>query len=108
VTVVDDVARLTSVLVAQYQGGTAERLRQTAGVSASQIGKLCGATADMVYAWERGTLSPSTQQALAWLTALHQAAPNPLTLAAKSQEAERERQEAERERAAATEAKIAW
>ena len=51
--------------------GRAALLRQASGHPASYIAKLCGSTPEMVYGWETGTLQPSTQQALAWLDALH-------------------------------------
>jgi hypothetical protein len=85
----DDMARLTDILVALHTeqeptalGGTvrrAERLRYgafgMAADSASRLGKLCGVTAETVVAWEQGKLRPTTGQALAWLSALHQSPP---------------------------------
>jgi hypothetical protein len=68
----DDVERLTRVLVRMHvHDGLAGRLRLASGREASAIGKLAGATAEAVFAWERGQLQPSTAQALAWLDALH-------------------------------------
>jgi hypothetical protein len=68
----DDVERLAAIVVKMHQrDGTAARLRIASGRPASAIAKLCGATPEQVFAWESGTLQPSTQQALAWLGALH-------------------------------------
>jgi DNA-binding transcriptional regulator YiaG len=73
----DDIERMARILVRMHQrGGEAAFLRQASGHPVSYIAKLCGATPEQVYAWERGTLQPSTAQALAWLDALH-AAPVP-------------------------------
>lgn len=68
----DDVERLTRILVRMHvHDGLAGRLRLASGRDASAIGKLTGSTAEAVFAWEQGTLQPSTAQALAWLDALH-------------------------------------
>lgn len=83
----DDVERLTRIIVRMHQrDGQAVFLRQASGRPASGIAKLCGATPEQVYAWERGTLQPSTAQALAWLDALH-AVPGPAEQLGKASQA---------------------
>ena len=84
VTQSDDIERLTRILVRMHQrDGQAAFLRQAAGKPASAIAKVCGATPEQVYAWETAALQPSTNQALAWLDALH-AAPVPAELYARA------------------------
>ena len=86
----DDISRLAAIQVRQHQGGKAERLRQQRGLAASAIGKACGVSASLIYEWERGTLMPTTQQSLAWLTALYELTPNPATVMARAAAADLE------------------
>ena len=73
----EDIARLTSIVVRQHQGtnGRAQLLRQKSGLSASQIGKAAGCSADQIYSWEQGTSQPTVSQALAWLAVLYEHIP---------------------------------
>lgn len=73
----DDIARLTEILVRSHQGssGKAARLRQASGLSASEIGKACGASPDQIYSWESGVSQPTTGQALAWLSVVYEHLP---------------------------------
>ena len=104
--VADDITRITAILVRMVQGGPAAVLRQQRGLTASAIGKACGASASQVYSWESGTSQPTTQQALAWLTSLHEMAPSPIVGGNRSAAAEAERQAAER--AAQAEPAMDW
>jgi transcriptional regulator with XRE-family HTH domain len=101
----DDVARLTAIVTRQHQGGLAERMRQSRGLSASEVGKACGTSPEVIGAWERGLAMPTTGEALAWLSVLYVQAGNPLVFAARSQaeaaEAEAARQAEQAERLAA-------
>lgn len=77
----DDVARLTSILVRQHQGGQAAALRRSVYGSVdrdhglSLVAKVCGTSPSVVQAWEDGAASPTTQQGLAWLAHLYEAQP---------------------------------
>jgi transcriptional regulator with XRE-family HTH domain len=88
----DQVETLARVVVRMHQeGGRAAQLRQRAGLSASQLGKLAGVSAEVVYAWERRELEPSCRQALAWLGALYPGtgpAPEPVRRAESPSNAE--------------------
>ncbi len=89
--VADDITRLTAILVRQVQGGHAALLRQQRGLSASSIGKAAGCTAEQIYSWESGTSMPTTQQALAWLTSLHEMAPSSIVAMNRSAAADAKR-----------------
>jgi hypothetical protein len=77
VAVVDDVARLTAVVVRMHQGGPAEELRRAVfgpgDAGLGHLAKAAGVTRDQLRMFEAGELSPTTQQGLAWLGALHAA-----------------------------------
>jgi DNA-binding transcriptional regulator YiaG len=67
----EDLARLTAVVANLHRvNGLAERLRRSARLEASEVGKLCGVTAATIFAWERGELEPTTNQALTWMSVL--------------------------------------
>jgi DNA-binding XRE family transcriptional regulator len=67
----DDITRLTSIVVSLHRVQLlAQVLRRSVPITPSELGKLCGVTAETMLAWERGELQPTTQQALAWLTVL--------------------------------------
>lgn len=81
----DDVERLTQIIVRMHQrNGEAARLRQATGRPASHIAKLAGVSAETIYAWEAGTVQPSTAQALAWLQALQYDVPTPAEVTTKA------------------------
>lgn len=68
----DQISQLAGILVRMHvDDGKATRLRLKSRLDPSHIGKLCGTTAEAVRAWERGTLAPTTTQALTWLSALY-------------------------------------
>lgn len=104
--IADDITRLTAIMVRQVQGGPAALLRQQRGLPASAIGKLCGASADQVYAWESGISQPTCQQGLAWLIALYETVPTAVVAMNRSSAAEAKRNAAER--AAQTAETVDW
>ena len=73
----EQVEALVAILVRQHQdGGRAEGLRlQAFGMdgraSLGKVAKLVGASPEAVRAWEIGSLSPATNQALRWLSVLY-------------------------------------
>ncbi len=78
----DDVTRLTAVLVRQHQGGLAERLRYEAfglggDAGVGRLAKASGCSPATLRAWEDGAAVPTTQEGLAWLSALYAAQPAP-------------------------------
>lgn len=73
----EQITALTALVVQLHrQGGLAIGLRQKAfglsgDSSSSMLGKMCGVSAETIYAWEKGTLEPTPTQALVWLGVLH-------------------------------------
>jgi transcriptional regulator with XRE-family HTH domain len=74
-TQADDLSRLTSILVRELAlTGRARQVRFSQSLPLSELGKAAGATADQVGLWEEGRATPSTPQALAWLSFLYEKA----------------------------------
>lgn len=73
----DQIEALTRLLVHLHrrvpQARPANLRQRFDPQSPSKVAKLCGTTAETVLAWENGTLEPTTNQAIAWLTALYTA-----------------------------------
>jgi DNA-binding transcriptional regulator YiaG len=71
----DDVERITAILVAMHrEQGKRQMEIQRFKFGANSIGKiakLCGASGDLVVAWEDGRVRPTTTQALTWLSVLY-------------------------------------
>jgi transcriptional regulator with XRE-family HTH domain len=68
VSVMDLAERLTAIVVAQVVlSGAARDLRRQAGLSAAEVGALCGVSAAELTGWEDGLSVPATGQAMAWL-----------------------------------------
>ena len=73
----DDITRLALILARMHAmpvHATAATLRAGARLEVSQVAKLCGTTGETVRAWERGTLTPTPNQALTWLSVLYERA----------------------------------
>ncbi len=72
----DDIEKITAILVQMHRDQPksqmeVQRLGKFGSNSIGKIAKLCGATPDLVTAWEYGTVRPTTQQSLAWLGAIY-------------------------------------
>ncbi len=76
----DDMQRIVDITVREHQlTGKARILRMKAygidGDGVSQLAKACGASAELVRAWEDGRSQPTVNQALTWLNTLYQRQP---------------------------------
>jgi DNA-binding transcriptional regulator YiaG len=71
------IEQITKILIRQHigPGGKAEALRHLSGLPASAIGKHCGVSAETVFAWEAGTVTPTTAEGLRWLATMYEIAP---------------------------------
>lgn len=89
----DQIESIAGILWRLHAGpdGAAVRLRRSAhGGDPGRVAKACGIPPQMLTAWERGTVRPTTQQTLTWLSFLYDSSP----VRDPAQQAERAREEA--------------
>jgi len=94
----DLIESIAGILWRQHTGrdGLAEKLRRAwHRDDRGRVAKACGVSPEMLTAWERGLVRPTTQQTLAWLSYLYDSAPvhDPEGDAARRREEAREASE---------------